>query len=54
VSFVEDICSTLAEDLGVRRDQISVKGKTKEGLDASGAGEAVEAYAVALVGKIEN
>ena len=49
--FIQDIQTTLAEDLGVSTDQVSVKGKTKEGMDAAGKGEAVEAYAVALVEK---
>ena len=44
-----DIRASLAEDLGIPVEAVSVKGKTKEGMDASGKGEAVEAFAVALV-----
>ena len=47
--FADAIRARLAEDLGVAVDRITVKAKTKEGLDAAGAGEAVEAYAVALL-----
>ena len=39
----------IAEDLGIGLDQISVKAKTKEGLDATGELRAVEAHAVALL-----
>lgn len=52
LNYIRDIQCLLAEDLGIAPDQISVKGKTKEGLDAAGVGEAVEAYAVALIEKI--
>ncbi|GAB4368675.1 MAG: bifunctional 2-C-methyl-D-erythritol 4-phosphate cytidylyltransferase/2-C-methyl-D-erythritol 2,4-cyclodiphosphate synthase [Spirochaetales bacterium] len=45
----EKICQTLAEDLGILPSQVSVKGKTKEKVDAVGRGEAIEAYAVALL-----
>lgn len=40
---------TLAEDLGITMDRVTVKGKTAEGLDATGEGSAVAAYAVALL-----
>lgn len=39
----------LAAALGIRPDQVSVKAKTGEGMDAVGRGEAVRADAVALV-----
>ena len=45
----EAIRARLAEDLGVSVGCITVKAKTKEGLDATGARAAVEAYAVALI-----
>jgi len=47
--FVPLIRKNLAEDLEIDEKYISVKGKTKEGLDQTGRGKAVEAYAVALV-----
>jgi 2-C-methyl-D-erythritol 2,4-cyclodiphosphate synthase len=46
---VDGIRSALAEDLGIPPEAVSVKGKTKEGLDAAGEGRAVEAFAVVLV-----
>ena len=39
----------LAAALGVAADRVSVKGKTNEGVDAVGRGEAIAAHAVALV-----
>jgi 2-C-methyl-D-erythritol 4-phosphate cytidylyltransferase / 2-C-methyl-D-erythritol 2,4-cyclodiphosphate synthase len=39
----------LAEALDVEVDRVSVKGKTNEGVDAVGRGEAVAAHAVALL-----
>jgi len=39
----------LAAALGIRPDQVSVKAKTGEGMDAVGRGEAVRAEAVALL-----
>ena len=46
---VEEIRARLADALGVDRDRVSVKGKTNEGVDAVGRGEAIAAQAVALV-----
>jgi 2-C-methyl-D-erythritol 4-phosphate cytidylyltransferase / 2-C-methyl-D-erythritol 2,4-cyclodiphosphate synthase len=45
---VDEIRETLAADLGIPVDAVSVKGKTNEGVDAVGEGRAVEAYAVCL------
>lgn len=39
----------LAEALGIGVERVSVKGKTNEGVDAVGRGEAVAAHAVALL-----
>jgi 2-C-methyl-D-erythritol 4-phosphate cytidylyltransferase / 2-C-methyl-D-erythritol 2,4-cyclodiphosphate synthase len=46
---VEPMRTRLAEALGIDRDRVSVKGKTNEGVDAIGRGEAVAAHAVALL-----
>jgi 2-C-methyl-D-erythritol 4-phosphate cytidylyltransferase / 2-C-methyl-D-erythritol 2,4-cyclodiphosphate synthase len=43
------IQSRLAEALGVDGSRVSVKGKTNEGVDAVGRGEAIAAHAVALL-----
>ena len=46
---VQAIQRTLAAALGIDERRVSVKGKTNEGLDAVGRGEAVAAHAVALL-----
>ncbi len=40
---------TLATALGVEPARVSIKGKTNEGVDAVGRGEAIAAHAVALL-----
>ncbi len=47
--YVEAMKNKLSEDLDITPGAISVKGKTKEGMDSSGRGRAIEAYAVVLV-----
>jgi 2-C-methyl-D-erythritol 2,4-cyclodiphosphate synthase len=47
--FIEAMRERIATVLGMQRDQVSVKAKTNEGLDAVGAGLAVAAQAVAIV-----
>lgn len=42
----------IARALGVRAEQVSVKAKTGEGLDAVGQGEAVRAEAIALIERL--
>ncbi|MDH5334502.1 MAG: 2-C-methyl-D-erythritol 2,4-cyclodiphosphate synthase, partial [Thermoleophilia bacterium] len=44
-----DIQARLAEALGIDEGRVSVKGKTNEGVDAVGRGEAIAAHAVALL-----
>ena len=39
----------LADALAIDLDKVSVKGKTNEGVDAVGRGEAIAAHAVALL-----
>ena len=46
---VEAMRASLACALGIGMDQVSVKGKTNEGVDAMGAGEAIAVHAVALI-----
>jgi 2-C-methyl-D-erythritol 2,4-cyclodiphosphate synthase len=46
---IEQMRTRLAEALAIDRDRVSIKGKTNEGVDAVGRGEAVAAHAVALV-----
>jgi 2C-methyl-D-erythritol 2,4-cyclodiphosphate synthase len=40
---------SLAAVLAIDVEQVSVKGKTNEGVDAVGRGEAIAAHAVALL-----
>jgi 2-C-methyl-D-erythritol 2,4-cyclodiphosphate synthase len=47
--FRTKIQESLAELLEIEPFRVSVKAKTKEGTDATGRGEAVEAYAVVLL-----
>jgi 2-C-methyl-D-erythritol 2,4-cyclodiphosphate synthase len=47
--YREQIERRLAEALGVAADRVSVKGKTNEGVDAVGRGEAIAAHAVCLL-----
>ena len=49
--FIDQIRAGLAEALGTAADHVSVKGKTNEGVDAVGRGEAIAAHAVALVSR---
>ncbi len=46
---IEAIRASLAAVLGVEPARISVKGKTNEGVDAIGRGEAMAVHAVVLV-----
>jgi 2-C-methyl-D-erythritol 2,4-cyclodiphosphate synthase len=43
------IRQALASDLEIPVERVTVKGKTKEGVDAAGEGRAVEAYAVVII-----
>ena len=47
--YIDEIRSQLASALEVPIDCVSVKGKTNEGVDAVGRGEAIAAHAVALL-----
>jgi 2-C-methyl-D-erythritol 4-phosphate cytidylyltransferase / 2-C-methyl-D-erythritol 2,4-cyclodiphosphate synthase len=46
---VEAIRASLATVLGVAVDSVSVKGKTNEGVDATGRGDAIAVHAVAML-----
>ena len=47
--YIADVRARLAAALGVAVDRVGVKGKTNEGVDAVGRGEAVAAHAVAVL-----
>jgi 2-C-methyl-D-erythritol 4-phosphate cytidylyltransferase / 2-C-methyl-D-erythritol 2,4-cyclodiphosphate synthase len=50
---VETMRVNLARALGIDASQVSVKGKTNEGVDSMGAGEAIAVHAVALVCRLQ-
>jgi 2-C-methyl-D-erythritol 2,4-cyclodiphosphate synthase len=45
----EAMCRRLGESMGIDPEQVSVKGKTNEGMGWIGAGEGVAVHAVALI-----
>lgn len=47
--YIEHIRARIGEIAGVAGDQVSVKAKTAEGLDAVGRGEAIAATAIVLL-----
>lgn len=47
--YLPEMRARLAETLGIEIERVSVKAKTNEGVDATGRGEAMAAWAVALV-----
>jgi len=46
---IDNMRAAVAGALGVDVDRVSIKGKTNEGVDAVGRGEAVAAHAIALI-----
>lgn len=48
---VEAMRQRLATVLGIEPTDVSIKGKTNEGVDATGRGEAIAAHAVALISR---
>jgi 2-C-methyl-D-erythritol 4-phosphate cytidylyltransferase/2-C-methyl-D-erythritol 2,4-cyclodiphosphate synthase len=49
VPYIEAMAMNVASALGCGADQVSIKGKTNEGVDSMGAGESIAAHAVALL-----
>ena len=47
--YGDAICARVAAAIGCDPSQVSVKGKTNEGVDSIGAGESIAAHAVALL-----
>jgi 2-C-methyl-D-erythritol 2,4-cyclodiphosphate synthase len=46
---VDAMRAALAAAIGIDASRVSIKGKTNEGVDAVGRGEAIAAHAIALV-----
>jgi 2-C-methyl-D-erythritol 2,4-cyclodiphosphate synthase len=47
--YVDEMRANLARALGCGVAQVSVKGKTNEGVDSMGSGESIAVHAVALI-----
>ena len=47
--YVDAMRAAVADAIGVDVARVSIKGKTNEGVDALGRGEAIAAHAVALI-----
>jgi 2-C-methyl-D-erythritol 2,4-cyclodiphosphate synthase len=52
--YIPQMQEKLAAALGIRPNQVSVKAKTGEGMDAVGRGEALRANAVALLVSVDD
>ena len=50
--YIDRICESLAAALDVETDCVNVKAKTKEGLGATGRGEAIRAEAVVMLHRL--
>ena len=50
--YIDAMRQSVAAALGIAVEQVSIKGKTNEGVDAVGRGEAIAAHAVALLRRI--
>ncbi len=48
-AHVEAMRASVAAAIGIDAARVSIKGKTNEGVDAVGRGEAIAAHAVALL-----
>lgn len=48
-NHIESMCQAVAQAVGLGATQVSIKGKTNEGVDAVGRGEAIAAHATALL-----
>lgn len=49
VPHLATMCATVADALGIEVSRVGIKGKTNEGVDAAGRGEAIAVHATALV-----
>ena len=49
LGYVDAMRALISQALGIDAGRVSIKGKTNEGVDAVGRGEAIAAHAVAFV-----
>jgi 2-C-methyl-D-erythritol 2,4-cyclodiphosphate synthase len=52
VPYIDAIRANLARALGADVSQVSVKGKTNEGVDSMGTGESIAVHAVVLLARV--
>jgi 2-C-methyl-D-erythritol 2,4-cyclodiphosphate synthase len=52
VPYLDAMRANLSRALAIVADDVSVKGKTNEGVDSMGAGESIAVHAVALVSRV--
>ncbi len=52
VPYIDAMRANLARAMGVAADRVSVKGKTNEGVDSTGAGVSIAVHAVALLARL--
>ena len=52
VSHIPAMVANVADALGVDASQVSIKGKTNEGVDSMGTGSSIAVHAVALIAKL--
>ena len=52
--YIPQMIKNMAEALGIKENQINVKGKTEENLGFTGSGEGVKSYAVCLINEIKS
>ena len=50
--YVDLMRKAIADAVGIKSTAVSVKGKTNEGVDATGRGEAIATHAVAMLSQI--
>lgn len=51
---IDAMCAAVADAIGVGAAQVSIKGRTNEGVDAVGRGDAIAVHAVALLGPLRD
>ncbi len=49
INYKQEMITVIAKTLGVETSAINIKGKTKEGVDAVGSGQAIECFSVCLL-----
>ena len=52
LNYKEEMKNNISNVLKINKEQISIKAKTKEGMDSTGLGSAIEAYSICLIKKI--